>query len=181
MILSVGLRLSRDNFSFYFQILKPGRRDIDISLFNPLKIIPNSFFERDPREVAPDLLGKVLRHRIDGCWLEARIIETEAYLLEERGSHASLGETPSRRALFMEAGTIYMYYARGGDSFNFSYAILQKRPVEEEMTLEATRWPSFGPFGFAQSGTILLDSPEFQTSIVVSSVGRIRQTDLLKK
>ena len=62
-----------------------------------------------------------------------------------------------------------------------SNAILQKRPVEEEMTLEATRWPSFGPFGFAQSGTILLDSPEFQTSIVVSSVGRIRQTDLLKK
>ena len=62
-----------------------------------------------------------------------------------------------------------------------SYAILQKRPVEEEMILDATRWPSFGPFGFAQSGTILLDSPEFQTSIVVSSVGRIRQTDLLKK
>ena len=62
-----------------------------------------------------------------------------------------------------------------------SYAILQKRPVEEEMTLEATRWPSFGQFGFAQSGTILLDSPEFQTSIVVISVGRIRQTDLLKK
>ena len=49
------------------------------------------------------------------------------------------------------------------------------------MTLEATRWPSFGPFGFALSGTIFLDSPEFQTSIVVSSVGRIRQTDLLKK
>ena len=66
-------------------------------------------------------------------------------------------------------------------NFSGSYAILQKRPVEEEMTLEATRWPSFGPFGFAQSGTILLDSPEFQTSIVVSSVGRIRQTDLLKK
>ena len=62
-----------------------------------------------------------------------------------------------------------------------SYAILQKRSLEEEMTLEATRWPSFGPFGFAQSGTILLDSPQFQTSIVVSSVGRIRQTDLLKK
>ncbi|MGB0668356.1 MAG: DNA-3-methyladenine glycosylase, partial [bacterium] len=54
---------------------------LTLSLFNPLKIIPNSFFERDPREVAPDLLGKVLRHRIDGCWLEARIIETEAYLL----------------------------------------------------------------------------------------------------
>ena len=62
-----------------------------------------------------------------------------------------------------------------------AYEILQKRPVEEDMTRKATRWPSFGPFGFALSGTILLDSPEFQTSIVVSSVGRIRQTDLLKK
>ncbi|MCH2303167.1 MAG: DNA-3-methyladenine glycosylase, partial [SAR324 cluster bacterium] len=60
---------------------------LTLSLFNSLKFIPNSFFERDPREVAPDLLGKVLRHRIDGYWLEARIIETEAYLLVERGSH----------------------------------------------------------------------------------------------
>src|SRR5690606_26100519 len=47
---------------------------------------------------------------------------TEAYLREEKGSHASLGLTPSRRALFMEAGTLYMYYARGGDSLNISAA-----------------------------------------------------------
>ena len=82
--------------------------------------VPTYFFKRVPQEVAPDLLGLVLRHQLNGLWLESRIIETEAYLLEERGSHAFLGETPSRRALFMEAGTIYMYYARGGDSFNFS-------------------------------------------------------------
>ena len=56
-----------------------------------------------------------------------------------------------------------------------------KKTCGRRMTLEATRWPSFGPFGFAQSGTILLDSPEFQTSIVVSSVGLIRETDSLKK
>ena len=110
-----------------------------LSLFNPLKIIPNSFFERDPREVAPDLLGKVLRHRIDGCWLEARIIETEAYLLEERGSHASLGETPSRRALFMEAGTIYMYYARGGDSFNFSCLGVGQRSFDQSGNASPSR------------------------------------------
>ena len=85
-----------------------------------MKPVPKRFFRRDPREVAPDLLGKVLRHRMNGRWLEARIIETEAYLLEERGSHASLGWSPSREALFMEPGTIYMYYARGGDSFNLS-------------------------------------------------------------
>lgn len=80
------------------------------------------FFDRDAEQVALDLLGKVIRHRVGDLWLSARIIETEAYKLEERGSHASLGETPSRRALFMEGGTIYMYYARGGDSLNLGAA-----------------------------------------------------------
>ena len=51
-----------------------------------------------------------------------QIIETEAYFLEEKGSHASLGYTHARRALFAPPGTIYMYYARGGDSLNFSCA-----------------------------------------------------------
>ncbi len=78
------------------------------------------FFDRDPRVVARALLGKVIRHRVRGRWLAARIIETEAYYLHERGSHASLGRTPSREPLFMPAGTIYMYYSRGGDSLNFS-------------------------------------------------------------
>lgn len=82
--------------------------------------LPERFFQRDARELAVALLGKVIRRRVDGQWLAARIIETEAYLLEERGSHASLGFTQARRALFMDPGTIYMYYARGGDSMNCS-------------------------------------------------------------
>ena len=79
-------------------------------------------FDRDARELARDLLGKVIRHRVDGLWLSARIIETEAYYQAEKGSHASLGYTHKRRALFMDGGVIYMYYARGGDSLNFSAA-----------------------------------------------------------
>ncbi|MEL0167775.1 MAG: DNA-3-methyladenine glycosylase [Pseudomonadaceae bacterium] len=82
--------------------------------------LPEHFFQRDARELAVALLGKVIRRQVDGQWLAARIIETEAYLLEERGSHASLGFTQARRALFMDPGTIYMYYARGGDSMNCS-------------------------------------------------------------
>ena len=78
------------------------------------------FFNRDARVVAADLLGKVLCHHTEGLWLCAAIIEAEAYLLEERASHASLGFTEKRRALFMVPGTIYMYFARGGDSFNVS-------------------------------------------------------------
>lgn len=82
--------------------------------------LPQGFFDLDVGQLAPRLLGKVIRHFHRGLWLSARIIETEAYRREEKGSHASLGLTHSRRALFMPAGTLYMYYARGGDSLNIS-------------------------------------------------------------
>lgn len=78
------------------------------------------FFNRDALLVAKELLGKVIYKRYDNMWLSAMIVETEAYYLVDKGSHASLGLTPKRQALFMPAGTIYMYYARGGDSLNIS-------------------------------------------------------------
>ena len=78
------------------------------------------FFERDAQVIACDLLGTIISHRSGGGWLHARIIETEAYYRSEKASHASLGFTEKRRSLFMPPGTIYMYYARGGDSFNIS-------------------------------------------------------------
>ena len=84
------------------------------------RALPASFFDRDARVLARELLGKVIRHKHGEHWLSARIIETEAYYLSEKGSHASLGYTHKRRALFMAGGHIYMYYARGGDSLNFS-------------------------------------------------------------
>ena len=99
----------------------------DLSLFSyPLTVLhmpmmlPDAFFDRDAQLVACQLLGKVIRHRVNGLWLSARIIETEAYYLTDKGSHASLGYTDKRKALFLDGGHIYMYYARGGDSLNFS-------------------------------------------------------------
>jgi len=80
----------------------------------------SDFFNRDACTLARNLLGKIIRHKYQGQWLSARIIETESYYLDEKGSHASLGYTEKRKALFMPAGTIYMYYARGHDSFNVS-------------------------------------------------------------
>lgn len=85
-----------------------------------MKIIDKSFFRRDACRVAVDLLGKIIcvdRGRIS---LRVRIVETESYYKAEKASHASLGYTEKRRALFMEAGTIYMYHARGKPSLNFS-------------------------------------------------------------
>jgi DNA-3-methyladenine glycosylase len=82
--------------------------------------LPDEFFNRDAQILARGLLGKIIRHKVGELWLSARIIETEAYYCAERGSHASLGYTEKRRALFLDGGHIYMYYSRGGDSLNFS-------------------------------------------------------------
>lgn len=78
------------------------------------------FFSADPCHVAQSLIGKVIRRKYKNKWLAARIIETEAYYLTDKASHSSLGYTAKRKAMFMPAGTIYMYYARGHDSLNIS-------------------------------------------------------------
>ena len=83
-------------------------------------ILQRQFFNRDTQQVAQDLLGKVICVKHQHLWLKVQIIETEAYYQVEKASHASLGFTEKRKALFMAPGTIYMYYARGGDSLNFS-------------------------------------------------------------
>lgn len=83
-------------------------------------MLKQNFFNRTPLVVAQQLLGKVLRVKYQKMWLSACIIETEAYYVEDKASHASLGYTEKRKALFMPAGTIYMYYARGSDSLNVS-------------------------------------------------------------
>lgn len=83
-------------------------------------MLNSDFFNQDAVMLAKALLGKVIQAKHDDIWLSAMIIETEAYYRHEKGSHASLGFTKKRRALFMSPGTIYMYYARGRDSFNVS-------------------------------------------------------------
>lgn len=85
-----------------------------------MTILDKSFFHRDACRVAVDLLGKIICVDRDGISLRARIIETESNYKAEKASHASLGFTEKRRALFMDAGTIYMYHARGKPSLNFS-------------------------------------------------------------
>lgn len=106
-----------------------------------MAILPASFFNQDACTLARQLLGKVIRRKYKHYWLSAQIIETEAYYLQEKGSHASLGFTEKRKALFMPPGTIYMYYARGSDSLNISCqgkgnAVLIKSafPYEDQLT-----------------------------------------------
>ncbi|MBN3860712.1 DNA-3-methyladenine glycosylase [Pseudomonas frederiksbergensis] len=123
----------------------------------PPKALPDAFFDRDAQTLARDLLGKIIRHRVDDLWLSARIIETEAYYCEEKGSHASLGYTEKRKALFLDGGHIYMYYARGGDSLNFS----AQGPGNAVLIKSAYPWVDelSGPASLAQ---MLLNNPDAQ-------------------
>ena len=120
-------------------------------------MLPDAFFDRDAQLVARELLGKVIRHRVNGLWLSARIIETEAYYCAEKGSHASLGYTEKRKALFLDGGHIYMYYARGGDSLNFS----AQGPGNAVLIKSAYPWvdAQSGPDSLAQ---MQLNNPDAQ-------------------
>lgn len=76
--------------------------------------LPRSFYDRDPRLVGPDLLGKVLIRRLGRRMLAARIVEVEAYLgAEDPAAHASIGKTPRNAVLFGPPGYAYVYFIYG--------------------------------------------------------------------
>jgi DNA-3-methyladenine glycosylase len=72
--------------------------------------LPRSFYRRDPRTVAPELLGKLLVHGPT----TARIVEVEAYCgAEDPGSHAYRGMTRRNATMFGPAGGLYVYFTYG--------------------------------------------------------------------
>ncbi len=76
--------------------------------------IRRSFYARDASDVASDLLGKILVHRIRGKELRARIVETEAYVGEhDLACHASKGRTGRTEIMYGPAGHAYVYFIYG--------------------------------------------------------------------
>jgi len=69
------------------------------------------FYRRKPQIVAKELLGKWLTRNIEGKFIIAKIVETEAYGgIEDKGCHASrYGLTKKTAGLFGEVGHAYIY------------------------------------------------------------------------
>lgn len=76
--------------------------------------LTRQYFDRGPREVGQDLLGKVLVRRELGATLAGRIVEVEAYLGEDDpAAHTAAGRTARNSVLFGPPGFAYVYFIYG--------------------------------------------------------------------
>ena len=82
----------------------PGRRTL----------LKAEFFNRDPRQVARALLGKLLVRKTPRGIIAGRIVETEAYLGKgDAAAHATAGKTARNAVLFGPPGHAYVYFIYG--------------------------------------------------------------------
>ncbi|TDC45863.1 DNA-3-methyladenine glycosylase [Jiangella ureilytica] len=76
--------------------------------------IEREFLSRPGLEVAPGLLGCVLRHTTPDGTVAVRLTEVEAYQgADDPGSHAFRGRTPRNEVMFGPAGHLYVYFTYG--------------------------------------------------------------------
>ena len=62
-----------------------------------------------------------------------------------------------------------------------SYQTVSKEIIPGEISVKANRWTSFSAFGFAFGGYIVTENEAYSTKVVVSPIGRIRQTAVERK
>jgi DNA-3-methyladenine glycosylase len=78
------------------------------------RLLRRSFFNRDPREAGPALLGKIIVRKHGRRIRAGRIVEVEAYLgADDLAAHAAAGRTARNAVLFGPPGHAYVYFIYG--------------------------------------------------------------------
>jgi DNA-3-methyladenine glycosylase len=107
-----------------------------------IKILNESFYERDTSLVAEELLGKVLIRKIGGQDLGGLIVETEAYYgSADPASHAYRGKTPRSTIMFGRAGIAYVYFCYG--MYNLLNVVTEKQDIPGAVLIRALE-PIYG-------------------------------------
>jgi DNA-3-methyladenine glycosylase len=94
-------------------------RDPDVQVLPPPhapRILPpleREFYNRDPRKVARNLLGKLLVRREGRKRRIGRVVEVEAYLDGDPAAHSFVGRTDRNYILWGPPGISYVYFIYG--------------------------------------------------------------------
>jgi DNA-3-methyladenine glycosylase len=105
-----------------------------------LEALRATFYDRDSRRVAVDLLGCALVHETADGVVSGVIVETEAYRPEDPACHAYQGPTIRNRTIFGRPGLAYVYLSYGvhkllnvvceGEGVGSAVLIRALRPLE---------------------------------------------------
>src|SRR5262249_42365677 len=78
------------------------------------RLLRRAFFNRDPRLLCRDLLGKLIVRNEGERKIAGRIVEVEAYLgQDDLAAHAAAGHTERNSVLFGPPGHAYVYFIYG--------------------------------------------------------------------
>ncbi|HZB09022.1 MAG TPA: DNA-3-methyladenine glycosylase [Rubrobacter sp.] len=104
-------------------------------------VLKAAFYDRDPRQVAVDLLGCVLSHDTPEGRTAGVIVETEAYRPDDPACHAYKGPTIRNRNIFGPPGIAYVYLSYG--THNLLNVVCEPEGVGSAVLIRALR-PSDG-------------------------------------
>jgi DNA-3-methyladenine glycosylase len=78
------------------------------------KLMKRAFFNRDPRIVSRELLGKLIVRKAGRSTISGRIVEVEAYLgAGDLAAHSAAGNTARNAVLWGPPGHAYVYFIYG--------------------------------------------------------------------